>query len=1128
MRLALRSCVIVFALCAGLPEHCVSAATMTDCQLLPNHLRCEYLVDPMGIDDVKPRLSWKLKPAGPQLRGLRQTGFRVLVSSSRERLQQDDGDLWDSGEVQSDQSHLVCYGGRPLRSRQRCWWKVRVRDQQGRMSAWSEPAFWSMGLLTEQDWLGAKWIGLDERDDEGIDIADIKAAQWLGYPEGNYSRDAPVATRYFRRDISLPNNRRVTNAICLFAGDDTVSHYLNDTLIGTGRGHPSLRGVDVTDQLKPGLNRLAVMLTNADADVPANPSGWVGSIRVEFESGPPLLVHSDNKWTCAKSVDEGWQARDASGDEWVAAMELGKPGIAPWGIPWNDRLQPEHRRLAGRYLRREFTVLGSKPVKHATATFCGLGFFDLHVNGGLVGDQLMNPALTGYDKRALYTTFDVTRQISSGVNAVGLVLGNGRFFAPRVKEPVPMHSYGTPRAIGQIHIEYADGSTQTIVTDPTWKLTANGPLRASNEFDGEEYDATMEMPGWSAPGFDESSWQHVEILDSPGGRLEAQMIEPIRVTEVLKPVQMLQPKPGVWMVDFGQAFYGVVQLKTRGPAGTRVSMRTSFNILPDGTLNYLNDRSARNTDVYTLKGEGEEVWHPRFRGNATRWVQVEGFPGTPTKDNFAGLVTHTDHAPVGEFKCSNDLVNRVYLNARWGTRLQNRSVPMEPDRDERMPWSGHPAKTSESEGWVFNVARFYEHFLHNYRMHQGEDGSLQEILPPYWTFNGKDIIWPSVVTVIPDWYYNFYGDDRLLRDNYEMMKRFVRYHEQTNLKPDNTVDYCRYGDWVDTASIGANSRNHGATSRPLMSTAYLYNNCRIVERAARILGRPDDQRYFGELANRIYAGFNARFFDADSGTYESATQCSAVLPLAFGLVPDQHRAQVVDNLVHDIMVTHRGHTSVGLIGTQWQMQVLTDVGRPDVAWSIATRTERPSWGYMISKGATTSWERWDTDTQDGGMNGESQKILSGNFEAWCYQTLAGINYDPDRPGFKHVTVRPRILGDLQWVDASHTSMYGRIRSRWQRDRGRLSLLVSVPPNTEATVYVPTNAPENVREGQTPAAETDGVRLLRIEPGAVVFAVGSGEYTFLARPIHRRPDRGRKALPYRPKPPVGQTHTAHFE
>ena len=294
------------------------------------------------------------------------------------------------------------------------------------------------------------------------------------------------------------------------------------------------------------------------------------------------------------------------------------------------------------------------------------------------------------------------------------------------------------------------------------------------------------------------------------------------------------------MVDFGQSFYGSVRLKVSGPAGTEVRMRTSFNVTPEGLLNVANDRSANNLDIYTLEGPRGRNLAPALQGQ--RHALCPGrrvSRARPRVDNFEGLVTHTDMEPVGQFTCSNPLINRIYQNARWGTRMQNRSVPMEPDRDERMPWSGHPAKTSESEGYAFNVARFYDHFLHNYRTHQGDDGSLQEILPPYWTFNSKDIIWPSVITIIPDWYYNFYGDLRPLADNFECMKRWVLFQQKAYQKPDYTIDYCNYGDWVDGSWIKG-TLDKRTTSRPLMSTAYYYNNCRIVARAARLLGKPDD------------------------------------------------------------------------------------------------------------------------------------------------------------------------------------------------------------------------------------------------------------------------------------------------
>lgn len=1075
-------------------------------------LRCEHLKDPLGIDQLKPRLSWKLAATDDSLRGLKQSAYRILVASRPEQLAREQGDLWDSGRVASDQSTLVAYAGKQLASHDRCWWQVQVWDGAGQGSQWSKPAYWSMGILQSDDWHGAQWIGMDEAGDDGIEIKDVKAAKWLWYPEGNAAHDAPVATRYFRRTFDLPVRRKVQRAIAFFAGDDQCVFYVNGAQVGVGRGHPGLVGVEVATNLHAGANLLAVAATNLQADVPNNPGGWIGALRIEFAEGEPLVIHSDKQWVASKAEMPGWEtaaSNKVNTADWPAAQELGQAGIAPWGIPWKDRWHSEHRRLPARYLRRSFdlpSASADKKIAYATAHICGLGFFDLSLNGRLTSEQLMAPALTGYDQRAMVVTHDVTEQIQSGKNTIGVVLSNGRFFAPRSQVPMPMFTYGYPKLLFQLRIDYTDGTSQTIVSDDQWKMTAEGPVRASSEFDGEEYDAGRAMVGWDTASFDDTKWSAARKVSAPGGSLESQMIEPIRVIQELKPVKLVQPKPGIWLADFGQAFYGVVRLRVQGPAGTRVSMRTSFNVDAEGLLNTINDRSALNTDIYTLSGSGEEVWHPRFRGNATRWVQVEGFPGTPTTDSFTGLVTHTDHEQVGQFECSNDLVNRIYRNASWGTRMQNRSVPMEPDRDERMPWSGHPAKTSESEGWIFNVARFYAHFLHNYRVHQAEDGSLQEILPPYWQFNSKDIIWPSVATIIPDWYYDFYGDDRPLRDNYEMMKRFVEYHTNKNLKPDGTLDHCIYGDWVDTASIGANSRNFGATSRPLMGTAYFYRNCRIVQRAAALLGKADDERRFGQLADRVGKAFNDRFFDPKTNRYESNTQCSYVLPLAFDLVPADRRTAVIKNLVDDIMIEHKGHLSVGLIGMQWLMQVLADIGHPEVAYTIATQTDRPSWGYMLEHGATTIWERWDTDTQDGGMNGESQKILSGNFEAWCFQTIGGINYDRTVPGFKHIILRPRPVGDLKWARASHECPYGLINSQWQIVNGEFEWTVEVPANTTATLFVPTRQADSVRESgraidtSSQASQADGAIVrLRAEAESVVLKVGSGKYKITARP-----------------------------
>lgn len=427
--------------------------------------------------------------------------------------------------------------------------------------------------------------------------------------------------------------------------------------------------------------------------------------------------------------------------------------------------------------------------------------------------------------------------------------------------------------------------------------------------------------------------------------------------------------------------------------------------------------------------------------------------------------------------------------------MQERGVPLDPDRDERQAWLGTSIKSSESEAYQFNVAPFYRNFLAETRVDQRADGNLSDG-GSIWPFYTGDSIWPSVITIVPEWYHDFYGDRRILEDNFETMKRWMQFQERKNLGQDSTMARCFYGDWVDASSMDfpLGPKTSGATSRELMGTAFFYRNCRVLERVARLLGKNADQQYYQALSDRVKAGFNGRFYKPQTGKYESETQCSYVLALAFGLVPENVRSLVIENLVEDVMIKHHGHLSVGFVGMQYVMQVLTDAGHPEVAYTIATQITRPSWGYMISKGGTSIWERWDTDTQEPGMNGESQCILSGNLAAWFYQTLAGINYDPDNPGFKRIILRPRPVGDLRFVKAWHESPYGRITSDWKIENGAFHWHFTVPPNTTAMVYVPGDAAK-ISEGGKTAASATGVRFIRSEPGAAVYEVGSGSYNF---------------------------------
>ncbi len=894
--------------------------------LHPGDLRCEYLKNPLGIDRLHPRLSWQLQANRHAGRNLKQTAFQIQVASSEQALAGGQPDQWDSGRVDSGQNLLVAYAGKPLESRQWCWWRVRTWDQNGAASTWSEPAHWSMGLLHPGDW----------------------QAQWIG----------------------------------LKGGDETL-------------------------------------------------------------------------------------ARD-----------------------------PARTRLPARMLRREFDA--SKKVRRATIYAVGLGFFDLYLDGARVGDHIMDPALTENNKLILYVTFDVTHQIREGANALGVVLGNGRFFAPRTgnKAPAIFQNYGYPRLLLQLEIEYTDGTRQCIVSDDSWKVTAGGPTRTNNEYDGEVYDARKEMPGWDQPGLNDSHWQKVDLMDSPGGQLRAQMLEPTTIVQVLKPVSIHQFKPGVYIVDFGQNFYGQVRLRASAPAGTLVRMQEAYSLNPDGSLRTRDNRSALATDVYIFKGKGVETWSPRFRGQGFRRVEVTGLPGNVTAEEFSGLVVANDLEHVGSFECSNPLVNQLDRNIWWGERIFLRNgVPLDPDRDERQPWLGDPAKDSEGEAFNFNVAAYYTKWIHDIFLDEKPDGQLGDVSPAYWSFyHPDDFAWPSVVTIIPDWFYSFYGDRRILEANYAPMKKWVEYCIHS-LKPDYTVDDSVYGDWCDAASMDGKGPDHGATSLPLIGTAYCYLNVKLMARTAQRMGKTEDENHYAQIAARIREGFNQRLFDPQTAHYQSGTQTSYVLPLAFGMVPDQYRSRVIQNLVDNIMVQHHGHTSVGLIGMQWLMEVLTDTGHADVAWTIATRTTRPSWGYMIAQGATTIWERYDMNTRDPGMNSEALLIQTGDVAAWFYQALAGIDFDPQHPGFRNILMHPRVVPGLTFARASLDSPQGKITSSWQKRAGQFTWNIVVPPNATATVYIPTKDSAAVRESGQPAGRSTGVTFLRTEGDASVYEIGSGNYEF---------------------------------
>src|ERR1017187_8555237 len=1051
--------------------------------VVPVNLHCEHHSNPLGIDVAQPRLIWQVQS---DERDQRQTAYQIMVASSKELLEKNHGDLWDGGKIVSDETVNIAYSGKALTSGEQCFWKVRVWDKNGKASDWSATARWSMGLLEKSDWQG-KWIGWDH----GEKTNDFGGAQWIWFPEGNPADRAPVCTRYFRRVFELPANQVVVAAAIQITADDQFHLFVNGRESGNGEHWTTPEKFAIGTLLKPGKNVLAVEARNVGNE--PNPAGLIAKLKVEFKQGTPLTLGTDEIWRSATNAEAGWNALAFDDTIWVTAKPLGEYGTQPWGIIGNN-----DRRLAARYLRHEFTV--EKKVRRATAYVCGLGLFELYLNGQKMGDDVLSPALSEYDKRAFYVSFDATGQLKRGENAMGVILGNGRYFAP--SPPSGMRTFGYPKLRLQLNIEYADGTTAQVVSDEHWKLTTDGSIRANNQYDGEEYDARMELPGWSQPRFDDSKWQPVQLVKPGAPLLSAQIGEPIRVMDTLHPIAITNPKPGVYIYDMGQNMAGWCRLKVSGPRGAAVKLRHAESLQPDGTIYTANLRTAKAEDTYTLKGQGIETYEPRFTYHGFRYVEVTGFPGKPTLSAIEGRLVYDAVPTAGQFACSNPLLNQIAHNIFWTLRDNYRSMPTDLPRDERQGWMGDRQEVSKGETYLFNVAPLYAQWLTDMQDDQRADGSVPDVSPAYWSLYQDGIVWASTYIIVPHMLYEQYDDLGILQKHYASMKKWADYITtflENDIMPRNT-----YGDWcfppksLAEMKVINSSDPKLTTSGILMSPAVFYHDLRLLARSALLLGKAEDAEHFEALAGRIKVAFNHRFYDPKLGYYDNGTQTSCVLPLAFGLVPDEYRTNVFAHLVEQITVESGNHLGTGLIGGHYLMRVLSDNGRPDLAYTIATQTTYPSWGYMISKGATTIWELWNGDTADSGMNSRNIVMLIGDLNIWLHEYLGGIRPDPEAPGFKKIIIKPEIVGDLTWSKAGYNSIRGPIRSEWHKSAGKFDLRVTIPANTTATVYLPAKDVKSVTESGKPAEQAKGVKYLRQENDRTIFQVGSGDYLFASK------------------------------
>lgn len=744
-------------------------------------------------------------------------------------------------------------------------------------------------------------------------------------------------------------------------------------------------------------------------------------VKVWNEAGNSSDYSDPARWEMALMKDQDWKA------SWVVKSAVEDPGQS--------------------VLIRKAYKLKSDVIK-ARVYVTGLGGYVFYVNGKKVGKDILTPGWTEYPKRVQYQIYDIKDLLLEGDNVFGATLGNLWWSGGLGWSGKRRYSEGPLKLLAQIVIEYADGSLDVIATGPDWKWHSS-PILSNSIYDGVTYDARLELGGWNRPGFDDDKWEQVNITQPGEAKLVVQQADPIHVTHQLKPISVKKTPANTWVFDFGQNMAGWARLKVKGKAGDRVTMKFAELLHKDGTVAQENLRTAKATDVYILKGGEPEIWEPMFTYHGFRYVELSDFPGTPDKETLTGMVFHSDNPWIGSFECSDKLVNSIYKNITWGQRGNLMSVPTDcPQRDERLGWMGDTQIFSPTACYNMDMTRFFEKWMHDITDCQDETGFVNDVNPAIVVVGPAKPAWGDAVSVIPWNTYKFTGDRRVLEDNYENVKAWVEY--MRGLAKDNLYIWANedstwfgYADWIAPVKSPAQP----------VSVSYYFYSTKILSEMAAVLGHDKDVKTYSSLAKDIAKAYQNAYFDDQNQNYEGGTQTANLLPLAFGITPDDLKETVARNVANDV-IARDVHPSTGFLGTGYILQMLSDHGYHELAWKMVRQTSYPSWGYMVANGATSIWELWDSNKQPPEQMNSRNHFALGCIGDWLFSYLAGINPDIENPGYKRSIIAPKPAEGLDWAKASVETHYGRLSSSWKFEAGVFTLDVEIPANTTSIVRIP--------------------------------------------------------------------------
>ncbi len=758
----------------------------------------------------------------------------------------------------------------------------------------------------------------------------------------------------------------------------------------------------------------------------------------------------------------------------VKSFEISLLNQEDWQAKWighefEDDVLVGKTRLAARYLRKEFAL--KNEVSEARLYVSGMGVYSAYLNGREIApEELLKPTLSWYSKRVYFNTYDVTEMLQQGDNAVGIILEGGRYTSLRYNAVNPnwdgtehVFGFGTPRLLLQLEVTYKDGQKETIVSDETWKITNRGPIRTANEWDGETYDENFDLGDWNQADYDDSAWLQAELVDAPEGQLSPQPNPNIKVMGLIIPYNVFK-KGDKWIIDMGQNMVGVLYVDNKHftglECGDTVMFRYAETLNPDSTLFTKNLRSAECTDYYIAgKTPANDWWKPMFVYHGFRYVEITGLHGnlpTNLEWGFIGLPMYDEMPMTGEFITSNKIINAVYRNATWGIRGNYRSMPTDcPQRDERLGWTGDRTTGNYGESYIFNNHQLYAKWLTDGEDSQQENGSLANVIPPYWRGYTDNMTWPGAMVTVTDMLYTRFGDLEPIRQHYAAWKKWMLHmkndYMRAGLMPRDT-----YGDWcMPPESLELIHSNDATriTDATVISTPFYCYLCGKMAKFAEILGFAEDVAFFNQEITTTTIAFNDKYFNRVTGVYANNTVTANILPLWFGMVPKGLEDKVMESIVNKTMNECGGHVSTGVIGIQQLMRCLTEYGHGDLALKIASNDTYPSWGYMYRNGATTIWELWNGNTADPAMNSGNHVMLLGDLILWEYEYLGGIR--ALEPGYSKIQLKPYPIEGLDFVNCSYNSVSGRIESHWKREGNHFEWDIVIPANTTAEVCLPT-------------------------------------------------------------------------